>query len=473
MPPAKFQFAKRYGFAIFAVAISTLVTFAIRPILGSQAHYLTFTLAVIASAWYGGLGPGLASTVIGFLSADYFFLTPVYSFVPVQADDVALLTSVGVSVSILAGRLSSARTHLLIATSVAGVGTFEWSISRDRIKMTPEMAKLYGLKPERLAIRFQELLKHIHPDDAPGMESELKQAMADRREEVAQEFRIILPNGKVRWIESRCRFIYGTSGIPIRSIGANIDITERREREAEREKFREAERARMALAASNEDLQRFAYAISHDLQQPLRTISVFTQLLLVRAGSILDKETLGIAETITKGAEEMNGLIKGLLEFCKVSYGEPSEVQCVDSGAVLQKATELLASAIAESGARITAQGLPEVRANRDLLLRVFLNLLSNAIKYRSSRPLEIRVAAEPLGDKWRFSVTDNGIGIDPQYHEQIFGIFKRLHSSSQYTGAGIGLAVVRRIVERAGGGVWVDSQPNLGSTFYFTVPQT
>ena len=470
-----------YAMAFLAVCASTLLTFALRPVLGAQAHYLTFTLAVIACALYGGFGPGLTATVAGFLSADYFFIEPLYTFFPVDVEDAAMLGAVGVSVSVLTERLSRAQAKLSLATSAAGVGLYEWIVPKNRVQWSPEFARIYGIDHATLAGTLGDFMDRVHHDDAQSVNAALHNAIRARQPDLVQEFRIVRPDGTVGWIEARSRIYYNKSGAPLRVFGANIDITERHNRERERELLmdaeraarRDAEEARKALAASNEDLQRFASAIAHDLQAPLRTLGIYTELLVRRAGAQLDEESRTVAAAIVKSVDQLRSMVQGLLDFCRASYEASATAAVTDAGAVVDRALEYLGPGIQENDAIVTRDPLPLVPVDPDQLLQVFLNLLGNAIKYRGTEPPRIHVTAQNCGDRWTFSVADNGIGIAPQYHEQIFGIFERLHSSSEFQGAGIGLATVRRVVERLGGRVWVNSQPGQGSIFSFTIPHS
>lgn len=461
---------KRYGIALGAVVLSTLLTFALRPLLGAQTHYLTFILAAIVAAWYGSWGPGLVATAVGFLAADYFFIEPLYAFLPL-AEDTALLLSIGVIVSVLTGRIASATAHLYIASRAASLGTFEWIATSDRLIGTPAFASLYGLNPRGFKSNSQILIDRIHPEDVDRVKREMCDAMLTQKTEVVQEFRILLPDGAVRWMEARSRFLYDKSGKPLRTFGASIDVTERRLREIEREALMESERAtRAALAASNEDLQGFANAVSHDLREPLRTISVYTELLVRRTQPTWDTECRNLANIIVRAVDQMQGLVEGLLRFCRVGYGSEAK-RLVDANRVVDEAMQHLRTAIEESGSVITVDALPTVAMNEQQLLQIFMNLLGNAIKFRGSRRPEIHISVQRQGNAWQFSVSDNGIGIDPRYHDQIFGVLKRLHSSDEYGGAGIGLAIIKRAVQRSGGQVWVDSETQKGSTFYFTIP--
>ncbi|MBV9085799.1 MAG: PAS domain S-box protein [Acidobacteriaceae bacterium] len=243
------------------------------------------------------------------------------------------------------------------------------------------------------------------------------------------------------------------------------DITER-----ERDR-RELEESNAALARANLDLQHFAYSASHDLREPLRIVSTYSSMLKRKFGGQLGPTGDQYIHHIVEGAERMQKLIDDLLAFTRVCMLEESEPEPLDANTALETAFKTLEADIEETSAHITCGALPCVRIHRFQLEQLFQNLIANAIRYRSKQPPRIHVAAEQAGDHWVFSVQDNGIGIDPQYQEQIFEIFKRLHSSAEYPGTGMGLAICQRIVQRVGGRIWVESQAGRGSTFFFTVP--
>jgi signal transduction histidine kinase len=227
-----------------------------------------------------------------------------------------------------------------------------------------------------------------------------------------------------------------------------------------------------ALSRSNEELQRFAYAVSHDLQAPLRTIGTLTALLVRRNTETLDKDSKEYADTIVSGVQRMESMIKSLLDYAGATAKEHDRT-LTDSKAVLDKTLHNLRYLIDAESAVITFDALPTVQANGDRLAQVFSNLISNAIKYRSNRKPEVHITATDNGTEWIFNVTDNGIGIDMRYADEIFVLFKRLHSSEKYEGSGIGLALCKAVIERNGGTIWMESEPGNGSTFFFTIPKT
>jgi PAS domain S-box-containing protein len=225
------------------------------------------------------------------------------------------------------------------------------------------------------------------------------------------------------------------------------------------------------LRRSNQELEHFAYVASHDLQEPLRTVSSFSQLLARRYRGRLDRDADDFLGFVVDGAARMQSLINDLLTFSRIgTRGNPfAPVACEDA---VRTAGENLGVAIAESGAVVTHGPLPTVRADATQLTQLFQNLLGNSIKFRRpDEPPRVHISAAREDSAWRFSVRDNGIGIDPQYFDRIFIIFQRLHGRAEYPGTGIGLAVCKKIVERHGGRLWVESEPGRSATFHFTIP--
>jgi light-regulated signal transduction histidine kinase (bacteriophytochrome) len=259
------------------------------------------------------------------------------------------------------------------------------------------------------------------------------------------------------------------------------DITERKRAEEElaqhrdhledlvRQRTAEVEAAAEDLARSNRDLEQFAYVASHDLQEPLRIVAGYLQLLERRYKGKLDADADEFISFAVDGAARMQHLINDLLAYSRLgTHSKPFGP--VDTEAVLRRALANLRTSIQEAGAQVTHDPLPSVVGDATQLTQLFQNLLSNAIKFRGKDAPKIHVSACPDGGHWLFAVQDNGIGIDPQYKDRIFAVFQRLHTREKYPGTGIGLAICNRIVERHGGRIWVDSQPGHGSTFHFTI---
>jgi C4-dicarboxylate-specific signal transduction histidine kinase len=226
------------------------------------------------------------------------------------------------------------------------------------------------------------------------------------------------------------------------------------------------------LATSNAELQQFASVASHDLREPLRMVSFYTQLLAKRYAGKLDSDADEFIGYALEGATRMGDLIQNLLDYSRISSFK-REAAPTDCEAVFRKSMENLRIALTESNATVEHDPLPVVTGDVSQLGQLFQNLIGNAIKYRSrERPPHIRVSAREESAEWLFSVCDNGIGIEPQYFETIFGIFQQLHSREEYGGTGVGLAICRRIVERHRGRIWVESEPDKGAKFCFTIPK-
>ena len=240
------------------------------------------------------------------------------------------------------------------------------------------------------------------------------------------------------------------------TVASIIDITERKRRDDE-------------LRRSNAELAQFANIASHDLQEPLRMVASFTELLAQRYKGKLDEKAEKYIFYAVDGARRMQRLINDLLAYSRVgTQGRP--MTSVDASAVVDRVIVLLGDAIRSAGAAVHVEPLPRVLADEGQLGQVFQNLIGNAIKFRGTSPPHIRIGATRRGDHWLFAVRDNGIGLDMQHADRIFQMFQRLHERERYEGSGIGLAIARRIVERHGGKLWVESQPGAGATFYFTL---
>ena len=301
------------------------------------------------------------------------------------------------------------------------------------------------------------VIKITHPEDRETVKKHFHEELNGSSEIHHMEFRIITRNGDERWLSHYCQPVYDNNGTFLGRRGSNRDITGRKKAEEE-------------LKRSNADLQQFAFAASHDLQEPLRGIESFIRLLEKRYKGRLDEKADEFIDFIIDDVKRMQVLIKDLLEYSRLS-AKDKVISPANCSVILEQALNNLRSAIGESNAAVTYDSLPVVMGDEAQLIRLFQNLIGNAIKFRSRELLKVHISARREGNEWLFSVRDTGIGIDPNQAERIFVIFQRLHAIQEYPGTGIGLAVCKRIVERHGGRIWAESEPGKGSTFFFTVP--
>ena len=229
----------------------------------------------------------------------------------------------------------------------------------------------------------------------------------------------------------------------------------------------------LTLRRANEDLNRFAYSASHDLQEPIRMVAIYSELLNRRIGEALDEKAQRYMAFVTDGAARMEALVKGLLSYAQIGHQQPSHRASVDSSVVFLEVLKVLEPKIQECGANVTAGALPVVPIAEVHLTQLLQNLLSNSLKYRHpDRPPIVSLGAKDEGSYWQFCVEDNGIGIEPKYREYVFGLFKRLHANHRFEGSGIGLSICERVVDLYGGRIWVESPAGEGSRFCFTLPK-
>jgi signal transduction histidine kinase len=258
-------------------------------------------------------------------------------------------------------------------------------------------------------------------------------------------------------------------GLLANAINQMAEALSRQQREVKRARDALLQKAE-ELGRSNKELEQFAYVASHDLQEPLRMVASYTQLLGKRYKDKLDSEAAEYIGFAVDGVNRMQALIRDLLQLSRVGSGEKA-FEALDCVEVLGEASSMLERSISERHAIITYTPLPKLKADRAQLVQLFQNLIDNAIKYCPDDTPAIHITANSSGRTWRFSLKDNGIGIAPENVERIFEIFKRLHTHEQYPGTGIGLALCKKIVERHGGRIWVESELGRGATFYFTLP--
>ncbi len=364
--------------------------------------------------------------------------------------------------------LGAALERLQLAVDAAEAGTGTWDVGTNLVYFDHRLEQMFGLSPGNPAITYAAAMERVHPDDIALLEVTLAKALGGNGR-FTGEFRVKAPGGRFRTLSARGVTVQDADGRPERMTGLCQDITERRQSHEELE--RRVELRTAELIRSNRELEQFAYVASHDLQEPLRMVSSYLELLKQRYREHLDQDAQDFIKYAVDGSARMKCLIDDLLMYSRIgTRGKLFEP--TDSLKVLEQALANLRIAIEESGAAISWDPLPIVHADDTQLIQLFQNLVGNAIKYRSSDIPTIKITVEQQNHSWLFRLTDNGIGIDPRYAERIFVIFQRLHTRSQYQGTGIGLAICKKIVERHGGRIWLDKSVEKGATFCFTLPR-
>jgi len=335
---------------------------------------------------------------------------------------------------------------------------------REMLYVSPASQDITGY-PSQEFYKAPDLLDSlIDPQDRPLWKSHNADELAEKGPGHL-EFRIRNREGDVRWVSHFCKPVHDHTGTFLGVCGSNRDITvQKRAEEAVQVKTQE-------LLRSNGELEQFAYVASHDLQTPLRAISGYLNLLCKRYEEHLDGDARRFIERTNQNVLRMQRLINDLLTFSRLTT-RAHPFQPTDCNQVVREVVEMLHPVLEETGGRVIPEPLPTVLADGSQILQLFQNLIGNALKFRDHKPPEVRISAERADKGWLFSVRDNGIGIDPQYGERIFLIFQRLHTVDQYPGTGIGLAICKKIVERHGGQIWVESKAGEGAVFKFLIPE-
>lgn len=386
--------------------------------------------------------------------------------IPITDDRGEIVEWVGMAIDITKRRmaekaLSDSEERLRLALEAANFGTFDYYPQTGKLIWDAQMKRIWGLEDDQELV-YEEAVNRVYTED----QARFRQAVANSfvpegggRFQV--EFRVVKPDGRVVWHGAlgRVSFEASPDGTkrPVRMIGVESDISERKAAEE-------------AVARANTELQQFAYVASHDLQEPLRAVAGFCQLLAARYQDRIDDKGREWLAYVVDGAKQMQELVQGLLRLSRVETEGKAFVSTPVS-AIVAQALQNLDSMIHESGAEISCGELPAVRGDHWQLVTVFQNLIGNAVKFRGDKRPRVSISAERNGTDCIFHVRDNGIGIDRAHFGRLFVIFQRLHRRDQYPGTGIGLVHCKRIVERHGGRIWVQSELGKGSTFSFALP--
>jgi PAS domain S-box-containing protein len=359
-------------------------------------------------------------------------------------------------------QLRDSRDKMNMALENASIGIWELDLNTEVMIWDERMERIFGLSPGTYDGTFASFLNYITEDDIPYVKESFRISEA-KNTPFEAVFKIINNNGEIRYLNSKALIYKDKPGGFVKMSGVCFDVTGM-QKGVEKTLFK----LNQDLRRSNRDLESFAYVASHDLQEPLRMVSSFTQLLADHFKETLDEDVKDYIRFAVDGAKRMSELIYDLLTYSRIqSTGR--EFSRVDMNIVLENVIQNLSIYITEKNATITSDKLPVILADEYQMGQLMQNLVNNAMKF-SNLPPKIYISCKDESERYIFSVKDNGIGIEREYFERIFKMFQRLSDRETYEGNGIGLAICKRIVERHGGDIWVESEPGKGTIFHFTL---
>ena len=396
--------------------------------------------------------------------------TYVSSKFPLRDEDDQVFAVGGISTDITSlkrteGQLRESQQRLNLALTSAEIGAWSWDLVTGEMFWDDRMHDIFGLRRKTFEGTHAAFLAYVHQDDSSRVDDAMRQCVTHPDDDLDIDFRVRWPESNLRDVTCRGAALRNDQGQAVRVTGVCLDITERKLAEKKLKDY--AKR----LEGSNRELEEFAYIVSHDLQEPLRSLRFFSDSLQIDLGDTLADEAKRDLQFIADAAERMQQLVRDLLELSRTGRTkfEKANVQlskCVDDAVIA------LSNRIQETGANVEVADLPAVIGDQTMLTQVFQNLIGNALKFtKPGESPHIVVDADSIDSTCQIHVADNGIGINKDYAKKIFAPFQRLHAASEYEGTGIGLAICRKVVRRHGGDIWVDSNPGGGSRFCFELP--
>jgi len=350
----------------------------------------------------------------------------------------------------------------ILETTLAGY--WDWKVAENISYLSPTFKSMFGYEDHEMENSAEAWQKIVHPDDLHKVFETYEKHISSRGEiPYIVECRFFHKNGSIVWVYCKGKAIeWDENWNPIRMVGCHIDITEKKENE-EKEKYT------LKLETKNKELEQFAYVASHDLQEPLKTVQSFVDLINTEHKDEFKDETYKYLEFINDASSRMNQLVQGLLDYSRL--GKDIEAETTDCNVIVTNTLEDLRASINNINAQITITKLPTLKVYPTELRLLFQNLISNALKFsKNESTCKIEIGYELTKNTHQFYVKDNGIGIEEKYIKKIFKIFQRLHNMDLYDGTGIGLAKAQKIVDLHEGDIWAESTYGEGSTFYFTL---
>ncbi len=373
-------------------------------------------------------------------------------------------------------RLTASEERLRVALAAAEMGTWRYNPEKRESFVDDNLRRIFGLPAGNGTAQGEEMLAQIHPEDRAPMRAALDRALQGPEAQYFHEYRVLRPDGSLRWVRDRGRVVRRGDGTVDYMTGALVDITDRKEGEQEIQRLNTGLERRVAertaeLAQANKELEAFTYSVSHDLRGPLRHIAGYAELLLEDNTSQLSADAKSSISRITRAADKLSRLVDSLLNLSRIGR-QTVVVQPTKLDDLVDAAWRELESDTRERKIEWQREPLPTVPCDPALMGIVFANLLSNALKYTRPRATTVvTIGTEVEAGRRVVFIRDNGVGFDPRFKSKLFGVFERLHNAADFEGTGVGLASVDRIIRKHGGKIWAEGEIDHGATFYFTLP--
>ena len=387
---------------------------------------------------------------------------------------IARQASLAINNARLHTNLRQSEASLAAAQRIGKMGNWDWNIETGELWWSDEIYRIFDLNPDNYLPTYEKLLRSVHPDDRSLVEQSIQDAL-DNGKPFNIDHRIMHRRGTLATVHEQAEITRDEHGKPLRMLGTVQDITAIRAAEKQIRQLNDELEQRVVertaqLEDANKELESFSYSVSHDLRSPLRSIDGFSRILMDDYADALPDDGQRYLSLVREATQQMGRLIDDLLDFSRLGRKALNKRE-VAPGEIVSSVLETLSPELENRKLELSIGDLPSCQADRALLKQVYVNLISNALKFTGKEEVtRIKISSQQDKGQTVYFVRDNGVGFDMQYADKLFGVFQRLHRAEDFGGSGVGLAIVQRIIHRHGGRIWVESEENKGTTFYFTV---